>query len=94
MVSLKVDGLSHRTSIEDLEALFDKYGRIGDVYIPKVRSYLIDNRIELFVVSYAICEPVLFRLLAECSECLAVRIRIYLFVRFFKSWSWHFSIKS
>ena len=35
MVSLKVDGLSHRTNIEDLEALFDKYGRIGDVYIPK-----------------------------------------------------------
>ena len=36
IVSLKVDGLSHRTSIDDLEALFDKYGRIGDVYIPKV----------------------------------------------------------
>ena len=35
MVSLKVDGLSHRTSIEDLESLFEKYGRIGDVYIPK-----------------------------------------------------------
>lgn len=35
MVSLKVDGLSHRTTIDDLEALFDKYGRIGDVYIPK-----------------------------------------------------------
>jgi hypothetical protein len=37
MVSLKVDGLSHRTTIDDVEALFDKYGRIGDVYIPKVR---------------------------------------------------------
>ncbi len=36
MVSLKVDGLSHRTTIDDVEALFDKYGRIGDVYIPKV----------------------------------------------------------
>ena len=35
MISLKVDGLSHRTSAEDLEGLFDKYGRIGDVYIPK-----------------------------------------------------------
>merc|ERR1719481_291672 len=35
MVSLKVDGLSHRTSIDDLESLFEKYGRIGDVYIPK-----------------------------------------------------------
>merc|ERR1719447_988122 len=35
MVSLKVDGLSHRTTTDDLEGLFDKYGRIGDVYIPK-----------------------------------------------------------
>jgi len=35
MVSLKVDGLSHRTTIDDLEGLFDKYGRIGDCYIPK-----------------------------------------------------------
>eukprot|EP00088_Acartia_fossae_P052180 TRINITY_DN58801_c0_g1_i1.p1 TRINITY_DN58801_c0_g1~~TRINITY_DN58801_c0_g1_i1.p1 ORF type:complete len:194 (-),score=26.81 TRINITY_DN58801_c0_g1_i1:153-734(-) len=35
MVSLKVDGLSHRTSIDDLESLFDKYGKVGDVYIPK-----------------------------------------------------------
>ena len=35
MVSLKVDGLSHRSTIEDLESLFEKYGRIGDVYIPK-----------------------------------------------------------
>jgi len=35
MISLKVDGLSHRTCAEDLEGLFDKYGRIGDVYIPK-----------------------------------------------------------
>ena len=33
-----MDGLSHRTNIEDLEALFEKYGRIGDVYIPKVCS--------------------------------------------------------
>ena len=35
MVSLKVDGLSHRSTTEDLESLFEKYGRIGDVYIPK-----------------------------------------------------------
>ncbi|XP_023342635.1 serine/arginine-rich splicing factor 2 [Eurytemora carolleeae] len=35
MVSLKVDGLSHRTNLEDLESLFDKYGKVGDVYIPK-----------------------------------------------------------
>ncbi len=31
-----MDGLSHRTNTDDLEALFEKYGRIGDVYIPKV----------------------------------------------------------
>lgn len=35
MVSLKVDGLSHRTSIDDLESLFEKYGKVGDVYVPK-----------------------------------------------------------
>ena len=27
--------LKHRTTTDDLEGLFDKYGRIGDVYIPK-----------------------------------------------------------
>ena len=36
MVSLKVDGLTHRTCLEDLESLFEKYGKVGDVYIPKV----------------------------------------------------------
>jgi len=35
MVSLKVDNLTYRTSDRDLEYLFEKYGRIGDVYIPK-----------------------------------------------------------
>ena len=35
MVSLKVDGLSHRSTTDDLESLFEKYGRIGDTYIPK-----------------------------------------------------------
>jgi len=35
MVSLKVDGLTHRTCLEDLESLFEKYGKVGDVYIPK-----------------------------------------------------------
>ena len=42
MVSLKVDGLSHRTNLEDLESLFDKYGKVGDVYIPKVSWKLIN----------------------------------------------------
>ena len=41
MVSLKVDGLSHRTNLEDLESLFDKYGKVGDVYIPKVSWKII-----------------------------------------------------
>ena len=27
--------IKHRTTTDDLEGLFDKYGRIGDVYIPK-----------------------------------------------------------
>jgi arginine/serine-rich splicing factor 2 len=35
MVSLKVDNLTYRTSDRDLEYLFEKYGRIGDIYIPK-----------------------------------------------------------
>lgn len=37
MVSLKVDNLSYRTKPEDLERLFSKYGRVGDVYIPRDR---------------------------------------------------------
>ena len=35
MVSLKVDGLSHRSTIENLENLFGVHGKIGDIYIPK-----------------------------------------------------------
>ena len=35
MVSLKVDGLPQRTNTDDLEGLFDKYGKIGDVCIRK-----------------------------------------------------------
>lgn len=35
MVSLKVDNLTYRTSNEDLEYLFEKYGKVGDIYIPK-----------------------------------------------------------
>jgi len=37
MVSLKVDNLSYRTSPEDLKPLFEKYGDVGDVYIPRDR---------------------------------------------------------
>jgi len=35
MVSLKVDNLTYRTTGDDLEYLFEKYGKVGDVYIPK-----------------------------------------------------------
>merc|ERR1712241_1450511 len=34
-VSLKVDNLTYRTSADDIEYLFEKYGKIGDVFIPK-----------------------------------------------------------
>jgi len=35
MISLKVDNLTYRTTSDDLEYLFEKYGKVGDVYIPK-----------------------------------------------------------
>ena len=43
MISIKVDGISARATIDDLEYLFEKYGKIGDIYIPKER-YSKDNR--------------------------------------------------
>merc|ERR1712123_81111 len=48
MVSVKVDGVSSRTSVGDLEYLFEKYGRIGDIYIPK-EKYSKENRGFAFV---------------------------------------------
>ena len=35
LITLKVDNISYRTVKDDLEDLFGKYGRIGDIYIPK-----------------------------------------------------------
>ncbi|XP_065319629.1 probable splicing factor, arginine/serine-rich 4 isoform X2 [Gordionus sp. m RMFG-2023] len=35
MVSLKIGNLSFKTEEEDLKRIFNKYGDIGDVYIPK-----------------------------------------------------------
>mmetsp|Transcript_13851 Transcript_13851/g.16702 ORF Transcript_13851/g.16702 Transcript_13851/m.16702 type:complete len:195 (+) Transcript_13851:85-669(+) len=35
MYSLKVDNLTYRTTPEDVEDLFHRYGKIGDVYIPR-----------------------------------------------------------
>ena len=37
MVSLKVDNLTYRTTPEDLRRTFEKYGDVGDVYIPRDR---------------------------------------------------------
>ncbi|XP_050394499.1 serine/arginine-rich splicing factor 2 [Patella vulgata] len=37
MTSLKVDNLTYRTRPEDLRRSFDKYGDVGDVYIPRDR---------------------------------------------------------
>lgn len=38
MISLKVDNLTYRTTDRDLEYLFEKYGKVGDIYIPKDRN--------------------------------------------------------
>jgi len=35
MYSLKVDNLTYRTRVEDLRRYFEKFGPIGDIYIPR-----------------------------------------------------------
>nr|XP_054295966.1 serine/arginine-rich splicing factor 8-like isoform X2 [Pongo pygmaeus] len=35
MITLKVDNLTYRTSHDSLRRVFEKYGRVGDVYIPR-----------------------------------------------------------
>ena len=37
MVSLKVDNLTFRTTPDDLLPIFERYGRVGDIYIPRDR---------------------------------------------------------
>ena len=37
MTSLKVDNLSYRTGTEELRSVFEKYGEIGDLFIPRDR---------------------------------------------------------
>ncbi|XP_041364984.1 serine/arginine-rich splicing factor 2-like isoform X2 [Gigantopelta aegis] len=37
MISLKVDNLTYRTTPENLKRAFEKYGDVGDVYIPRDR---------------------------------------------------------
>lgn len=48
MTSLKVDNLTYRTSPEALRRVFEKYGRVGDVYIPRDR-YTKESRGFAFV---------------------------------------------
>jgi len=35
MISLKVDNLTYRTTADMLKRVFEKYGDVGDVYIPR-----------------------------------------------------------
>ncbi|KAJ8246418.1 hypothetical protein GJAV_G00267520 [Gymnothorax javanicus] len=51
MTSLKVDNLTYRTSPETLRRVFEKYGRVGDVYIPRDR-YSKESRGFAFVRFY------------------------------------------
>ncbi|XP_046394533.1 serine/arginine-rich splicing factor 2 [Ischnura elegans] len=37
MISLKVDNLTYRTTPEDLRRVFEKFGDVGDIYIPRDR---------------------------------------------------------
>lgn len=51
MTSLKVDNLTYRTEPETLRRVFEKYGRVGDVYIPRDR-YTKESRGFAFVRFY------------------------------------------
>ena len=51
MTSLKVDNLTYRTNVEDLERCFEKYGEVGDVYIPRDR-YRRESRGFAFIRFY------------------------------------------
>ena len=48
MVSLKVDNLSYRITPEELRPMFEKYGDVGDIYIPRDR-FTKDSRGFAFV---------------------------------------------
>ncbi|PRD31757.1 UNVERIFIED_CONTAM: Serine/arginine-rich splicing factor 2 [Trichonephila clavipes] len=48
MTSLKVDNLTYRTTPEDLKRVFEKYGDVGDVYIPR-HPYTRESRGFAFV---------------------------------------------
>ena len=48
MISLKVDNLSYKITAEDLLPMFEKFGEVGDIYIPRDR-YTKDSRGFAFV---------------------------------------------
>ncbi|CAL8072817.1 unnamed protein product [Calicophoron daubneyi] len=48
MVSLKVDNLAYRTTIDDLRRVFSRYGEVGDIYIPR-DPYTFESRGFAFV---------------------------------------------
>lgn len=50
MVSLKVDNLTYRTTVEDLKKTFGKFGEIGDIYIPR-DAYSMESRGFAFIRS-------------------------------------------
>lgn len=35
MVSLKVDNITHRTTVSQLKRIFSRYGDLGDIYVPR-----------------------------------------------------------
>ena len=38
MTSLKVDNLTFRTTVDELEPIFEAYGKVGDIFIPRQRE--------------------------------------------------------
>ena len=38
MHTLKVDNISFRTTKEELEEIFSKFGDVGDIYIPRIHN--------------------------------------------------------
>lgn len=51
MVSLKVDNLTYKTTTDSLMRVFDRYGEVGDVYIPR-DPYTQESRGFAFVRYY------------------------------------------
>lgn len=35
MISLKVDNITHRTTVSQLKRIFSRYGELGDIYVPR-----------------------------------------------------------